>query len=79
MTGTVVLWKEATGWGFIRPDLPGLDLFVHFTFINDDGRGKPRKSLWPGQRVRYDEQEGDRGPEAREVVVLWAGSRERSR
>lgn len=77
MTGTVVLWKEAPGWGFIRPDEPGFDLFVHFTFINDDGRRKPRKSLWHGQRVRYEEMEGERGPEAHEVVVLPDGNRAR--
>ena len=75
MTGTVVLWNEVVGWGFIRPDKPGLDLFVHFKHIDDDGRNKPRKSLWAGQRVRYESLEGERGPEARNVVVLPDGSR----
>ena len=79
MTGTVVKWNELLGWGFIRPDTPGFDVFVHYKQVSDDGRDKPRKSLWPGQRVRYEELEGDKGPEAHEVVVLWDGNRARSR
>ena len=72
MTGTVAVWNEGQGWGFLRPDKPGPDAFVHYKFISSDGRHEKRKSLWVGQRVQYDVVRGERGYEARNVVV-WSG------
>jgi CspA family cold shock protein len=51
--GTVKLWNEDRGFGFIRPDGDGPDVFVHAK--NLDGASE----LVPSQRVEY-ETEFDR-------------------
>ncbi|MDT4089935.1 cold shock protein CspA, partial [Staphylococcus aureus] len=42
------------------------DVFVHFSAINQDGY----KSLEEGQAVEFEVVEGDRGPQAANVVKL---------
>ena len=42
------------------------DVFVHFSAINQDGY----KSLEEGQSVEFEVVEGDRGPQAANVVKL---------
>lgn len=70
MTGTVSTWDDVKGFGFVHPDHPGPDAFVHHKFISSDGRNGKRKSLWPGQRVFFEAVQGAIGLEARNVVVL---------
>ena len=49
-TGTVKWFSNDKGFGFITPDEPGKDLFVHHSAIQTDGY----KSLAEGAKVSYD-------------------------
>lgn len=61
----VVKWFSAEkGYGFITPDDGGRDLFVHHTQIKMDGY----RNLEQGQRVTFESAEGERGPQAVDVV-----------
>jgi CspA family cold shock protein len=63
----VVKWFSAEkGYGFITPDDGGRDLFVHHSQIQMNGY----RSLEQGQRVNFESQDGDRGPQAVEVTSL---------
>ena len=48
--GTVKWFNTTKGYGFIRPDEGGADLFVHVTAVQRAGMA----SLAEGQRVRYE-------------------------
>ena len=63
-TGSVKWWDDSRGFGFITPDAGGRDLFVHFS----DVRGVGYRTLQNGQRVRFDEERGSRGPKATNVA-----------
>ena len=65
-TGTVKWFNDDTGFGFITPDEPGKDLFVHHSGI--DGSGF--KSLPEGANVSYDAEASDKGPKAVNVRAL---------
>jgi CspA family cold shock protein len=63
----VVKWFSAEkGYGFITPDDGGRDLFVHHSQIQMNGY----RSLDQGQKVSFESQDGERGPQAVEVTVL---------
>jgi CspA family cold shock protein len=64
-TGIVKWFNEQKGFGFITPDSGGKDLFVHHSNIRVEGF----RTLKEGQRVEYEEGEGRKGPEARNVSV----------
>ncbi|OIS44894.1 cold-shock protein [Staphylococcus warneri] len=63
--GTVKWFNSEKGFGFIERE-DGSDVFVHFSAINQDGY----KSLEEGQSVEFEVVEGDRGPQAANVVKL---------
>jgi cold shock protein len=65
-TGTVKWFSDDKGFGFITPDEPGKDLFVHHTGINGDGY----RSLAEGARVSYDSEAGPKGPKAVNVQTV---------
>jgi CspA family cold shock protein len=65
-TGTVKWFSDDKGFGFITPDEPGKDLFVHHSGISGDGY----RSLAEGAKVSYDAEAGDKGPKAVNVSAL---------
>ncbi|MBF8437364.1 cold-shock protein [Halanaerobiaceae bacterium Z-7014] len=64
-TGTVKWFNDQKGFGFIERE-SGDDVFVHFSAIQSEGF----KSLNDGQEVEFEVVEGDRGPQAANVVAL---------
>lgn len=64
--GTVKWFNNAKGFGFVRPETGGDDLFVHFSYINMDGY----RSLRAGQQVSYDLQAADGGFHAVNIRIL---------
>lgn len=64
-TGTVKWFNEEKGFGFITPDNGGSDVFVHFRAIQSDGF----KTLAEGQQVAFDIEQGQKGPQAANVIV----------
>ncbi|CAJ1315776.1 cold shock domain-containing protein [Paenibacillus sp. PK4536] len=65
MKGTVKWFNAEKGFGFIEVE-GGEDVFVHFSAIQSDGF----KSLDEGQAVEFDITEGNRGPQAANVIKL---------
>ena len=61
--GTVKWFNGDKGYGFISGS-DGKDVFVHFSAIKTNGF----KSLEEGQKVSYDVEQSDRGPQAINVV-----------
>lgn len=62
----VVKWFDADkGYGFIS-SVEGKDIFVHFSAIQAEGY----KSLAEGDQVEFDVKDGDRGPQAANVVKV---------
>jgi CspA family cold shock protein len=64
-TGTVKWFNAEKGFGFIEVE-NGNDVFVHFSAITGEGF----KSLEEGQRVQFSIVQGNRGPQAENVVKL---------
>jgi CspA family cold shock protein len=67
MSGTVKFFNGERGYGFIKPDDGGRDVFVHITAVEHAGL----KSLAEGQRIQF-EVEPDKkgkGPKAVNLVV----------
>ena len=63
--GIVKWFSDKKGYGFIEQE-GDKDLFVHHSAINMTGF----KSLEKGDRVSFDVEESDRGPEAKNVTKL---------
>jgi CspA family cold shock protein len=58
--GTVKWFSQEKGYGFIRPDDGGEDVFVHHTGIAGEGF----KTLEEGEKVTYEVTQGRKGPQA---------------
>ena len=65
MTGTVKWFNAEKGYGFITTE-NGEDLFAHFSQIQKDGF----KSLEEGEAVSFDVVDGQKGPQAANIVSL---------
>ena len=64
-TGTVKWFNETKGFGFIEQE-NGPDVFVHFSAISGDGF----KTLAEGQKVEFTVTQGQKGPQAENVVAV---------
>ncbi|MGY8889646.1 MAG: cold-shock protein [Pseudomonadales bacterium] len=64
-TGKVKWFDEKKGFGFIERE-EGNDVFVHFRAINSDGF----KTLAEGQEVEFEVEDGQKGPQAANVVIV---------
>ena len=65
VTGQVKWFNNEKGFGFI--EVPGgNDVFVHFSAITTEGF----KSLEEGEKVSFEIEDGNRGPQAKNVVKL---------
>jgi CspA family cold shock protein len=56
-TGTVKFFNSSKGYGFIKPDDGGKDVFVHVTAVERSGVG----SLDEGMRLSFDTEPDKRG------------------
>lgn len=65
MKGTVKWFNAKKGFGFIS-DETGKDVFVHFSALQMDGF----KVLDEGEEVEFDVVNGEKGPQAANVVKL---------
>jgi len=63
--GTVKWFNATKGFGFIERD-HGADVFVHYSQIAGSGY----RSVEEGQRVEFTVTEGQKGPQAQDVVTL---------
>jgi cold shock protein len=66
VTGTVQRFMDDKGFGFIKPDSGGKDVFVHFSAIGGAGF----KTLQQGQRVEFEIVDDPKGPRAANVAPI---------
>ncbi|HTN34972.1 MAG TPA: cold-shock protein [Marinobacter sp.] len=65
VTGNVKFFNEAKGFGFITRE-GGPDVFVHYSAIQGGGF----KTLAEGQEVEFTVTQGQKGPQAENVVAV---------
>lgn len=65
ITGTVKWFNENKGFGFIERE-GGPDVFAHFSAIQSEGY----KTLAEGQRVEFIVTDGQKGPQAEQIVAI---------
>ena len=63
VSGTVKWFNDSKGFGFIEQE-GGADVFVHHSAIQAEGF----KTLKDGQRVTMDVTQGQKGPQAENVI-----------
>lgn len=66
LKGTVKWFNNAKGFGFIGRDDGNADVFVHYSAISSDGY----KSLQEGDQVEFEIVDGQKGPQAGNVVRM---------
>ena len=64
--GTVKWFNAEKGFGFIAQDGGGPDVFVHYSAIETSGY----RSLDEGQRVEFEVNQGQKGPQATNIRVV---------
>jgi CspA family cold shock protein len=65
-TGRVKWFNNAKGYGFVRPDHGGDDLFVHYSYIAMEGY----KTLKAGQPVNFEVKEAGKGNHAINLTLI---------
>ena len=62
ISGTIKMWNDSEGWGFIEGD-DGEDYFLNIANI------RKGQSIQVNYRVKFDVNQGQRGPEAENVSL----------
>ncbi|HSV68302.1 MAG TPA: cold-shock protein [Mycobacteriales bacterium] len=65
-TGSVKWFNAEKGFGFIAQDGGGADVFVHYSAIAMQGY----RELAEGQKVTFEITQGQKGPQAENVVPV---------
>ncbi|QTV80611.1 cold-shock protein [Microbacterium sp. NIBRBAC000506063] len=65
-TGIVKWFNSDKGYGFIAPDDGSADVFAHFSAIAGSGH----RNLEENQRVEFDSEPGQKGPQAANIRAL---------
>ena len=65
-TGTVKWFNAEKGYGFIAREVGG-DVFVHHSEIRESGF----RSLDEGQKVEFTVTQGQKGPQAQDVDIVY--------
>ncbi|WP_342744773.1 cold shock domain-containing protein [Actinophytocola xinjiangensis] len=65
LTGKVIRFDEARGYGFVAPDTGSEDVFLHVNDLSFD-----KRLLTPGTRVQFVAEEGQRGLKASRVQIV---------
>jgi CspA family cold shock protein len=76
MEGTVKWFNARKGYGFITPsegDMEG-DVFVHYSNIG--GSDDEFKTLYEGDEVEFEVEQGQKGPQAVNVTVTKSAPRQ---
>ncbi|VUD46163.1 Cold shock-like protein CspE [Thalassocella blandensis] len=63
--GTVKWFNESKGFGFIQQE-SGPDVFAHYSAISSSGF----KTLLEGQHVEFTLTDGQKGPQAENIVAI---------
>ncbi|GAA1193382.1 cold-shock protein [Streptomyces rhizosphaericus] len=63
-SGTVKWFNSEKGYGFISQDDGGPDVFAHFSAIVGNGY----RELTEGEKVTFDITQGQKGPQAENIV-----------
>jgi CspA family cold shock protein len=68
-TGTVKVWSKANGFGWIKPDAAGDEVYVHKSGVI---KRDPDRAAWlePGEKVEYQMGSRPKGPAAVNVRVI---------
>ena len=72
MTGTVKFFNAERGYGFIKPDDGGRDVFVHITAVERAGL----KDLTEGQRITFEVEPDKKGKGPKAVNLVISSYRE---
>ena len=70
-TGIVKFFDTERGYGFVKPDDGGRDVFVHITAVE-----QATKSLNEGQRISFDVEPDKKGKGPKAVDLVITGRRD---
>jgi CspA family cold shock protein len=66
LRGTVKWFNDAKGFGFIEQEEGGLDVFIHYSALKNQGL----KTLKEGEKIEFNIVDGPKGPAAENVSKL---------